>query len=91
MSYLKFLVIIFFLFYNNLLIADECKNFDEKVLSIPLPENGMVTDGQQPKYDLGLFFHQDYDYKNDKILIKRDQNNHPILKFSFVERNFFVC
>ena len=87
MSYLKFLVIIFFLFYNNLLIADECKNFDEKVLSIPLPENGMVTDGQQPKYDLGLFFHQDYDYKNDKILIKRDQNNHPILKFSFVERN----
>jgi hypothetical protein len=34
-----------------------------------------------------LFFHQDYDYKQDKILIKRDANNLPILKFSFIEKD----
>ena len=68
-------------------IADECKNFEDKVLAIPMPQVGMVTDGQQPKYDLGLFFHQDYNYEKDQIIIKRDSNNYPILKFSFVERN----
>jgi len=68
-------------------IADECKNFEDKVLAIPMPQVGMVTDGQQPKYDLGLFFHQDYNYEKDQIIIKRDSNNYPILKFSFIERN----
>ena len=84
MSYLRILLILVFIFSNNLLFADECKNFEDKVLAIPIPEVGMVTDGQQPKFDVGLFFHQDYDYEQDKILIRRDENNHPILKFSFV-------
>ena len=87
MSYLRFLLILVFIFSNNLLFADECKNFEDKVLAIPMPEVGMVTDGQQPKFDVGLFFHQDYDYEQDKILIKRNENNHPILKFSFVQRD----
>ena len=87
MSYLRYLFILFFIFSNNVLLADVCKNFEEKVLAIPIPEAGMVTDGQQPKYDVGLFFHQDYDYEQDKILIRRDENNHPILKFSFVQRD----
>ena len=87
MSYLRFLLILVFIFSNNLLFADECKNFEDKVLAIPIPEVGMVTDGQQPKFDVGLFFHQDYDYEQDKILIRRDENNHPILKFSFVQRD----
>ena len=87
MNFLRFLIILLFLFSNNLLIADECKNFEDKVLSIPIPENRMVTDGQQPKFDLGLFFHQNYDYQKDKIIIKRDLDNYPILKFSFVQRD----
>ena len=87
MSYLRYLFILFFIFSNNVLLADVCKNFEEKVLAIPIPEVGMVTDGQQPKYDVGLFFHQNYDYKQDKILIKRDANNHPILKFSFIQKD----
>ena len=87
MSYLRILLILVFIFSNNLLFADECKNFEDKVLAIPIPEVGMVTDGQQPKFDVGLFFHQDYDYEQDKILIRRDENNHPILKFSFVQRD----
>jgi hypothetical protein len=86
-SYLRFLLILVFIFSNNFLFADECKNFEDKVLAIPIPEVGMVTDGQQPKFDVGLFFHQDYDYEQDKILIRRDENNHPILKFSFVQRD----
>ena len=87
MSYLRYLFILFFIFSNNVLLADVCKNFEDKVLAIPIPEVGMVTDGQQPKFDVGLFFHQDYDYEQDKILIRRDENNHPILKFSFVQRD----
>ena len=87
MNFLRFLIILLFLFSNNLLIADECKNFEDKVLSIPIPEDRMVTDGQQPKFDLGLFFHQNYDYQKDKIIIKRDLDNYPILKFSFVQRD----
>ena len=37
------------------MIADECKNFEDKVLAIPYPDNGYVTDGQQPRQDIGIF------------------------------------
>ena len=68
-------------------VADECKNFEDKVLAIPMPEDGIVTDGQQPQNNLGLFFQERYDYQNDKILIKRNKENYPILKFSFIEKD----
>ncbi len=73
--------------YSQQLVASECENFEDKVLSIPYPENGMVTAGEQARNDLGIFFHQEYDYDKDVIKIKRDKNNYPILKFSFFEKN----
>ena len=64
--------------------ADECTNFIDTVLKIPIPSEGMVADGQQQKNDLGLYFYKYYDSKNNIIKIKRDKNNHPILKFSII-------
>tara|TARA_A100001011_G_C14299973_1_gene840298 strand:- start:638 stop:2071 length:1434 start_codon:yes stop_codon:yes gene_type:complete len=63
---------------------DACKKFSDKVISIPLPTNGIVTDGQQPRNDLGLFFYYQYIFSENNFLIRRDENNYPILKFSFV-------
>ena len=58
MNFLRFLINLFIItvLFNSSLFGDECQNFEDKVLSIPYPENGYVTDGQQPRYDLGLFF-----------------------------------
>ena len=87
MSFLRILLSIFLIFFAQVSTANECDNFEEKVLSIPIPTEGYVTDGQQPKYDLGIFFHQDYDYQYDKIVIKRNKENFPIIKISFIEKN----
>ena len=90
MNFLRFLINLFIItvLFNSSLFVDECQNFEDKVLSIPYPENGYVTDGQQPRYDLGLFFHQEYDYENKKIIIKRNNKNYPIIKFSLIEEKF---
>ena len=87
MKFFKFLFIVIYLFWSQQLAASECENFEDKVLSIPYPENGMITAGEQAKNDLGIFFHQEYDYDTDVIKIRRDKNNYPILKFSFFEKN----
>ena len=87
MKFFKYLFIVIYLLWSQQLAASECENFEDKVLSIPYPENGMVTAGEQAKNDLGIFFHQEFDYDKDVIKIRRDKNNYPILKFSFFEKN----
>lgn len=80
---MKYKLIIFFIFITLKAFADECKNFEDKVLAIPLPANGIVSDGQQPRYDAAIYFSKDFDFKNNKILIHRDEKNYPILRVSF--------
>lgn len=86
-KFFKYLLFVICFLYPQQIVADECKNFDDKVLSIPYPDDGIVTAGEQARNDLGIFFKQDYDYDKDLIKIKRDKNNYPILKFSFFEKN----
>lgn len=85
-KFFKYLLFVVYLLYFQQLVADECKSFEDKVLSIPYPENGIVTDGQQPKFDLGIFFKQDFNYQTNETFIARDKNNYPIVKFSLSER-----
>ena len=82
-----FLFFLMSLILPNYVKSDECKNFEDKVLNITTPEGKIVSAGEKPKYDLGLFFQQSFDYKENKIIIKRDINNYPVLKFSLFERD----
>ncbi len=79
------LIVLYFFFIFFKVYADECKNFEEKVLSIPTPVNGIVTDGQQPKYDTGIYFIKKFSYETNKLELERDENNYPILRISFFE------
>lgn len=79
------LIVLYFFFIFFKVYADECKNFEEKVLSIPTPANGIVTDGQQPKYDTGIYFIKKFSYETNKLELERDENNYPILRISFFE------
>ena len=53
---MKYKLIIFLIFLSFNALADECKNFEDKVMSIPFPENGIVSDGQQPDMMLAYIF-----------------------------------
>ena len=66
--------------------ADECQRFKDKVLEIPEPESGYVTDGQQPKNDLGLFYQLEYNSLKNYFKIKRDKKNFPILKVAISKK-----
>ena len=79
----KYKLIIFLIFLSFNALADECKNFEDKVMSIPFPENGIVSDGQQPRYDTGIYFLKNFDYTKNKVIIERNKNNFPILRISF--------
>ena len=89
MKFKNFLFLFFLISFilPNYVKSDECKNFEDKVLNITTPEGKIVSAGEKPKYDLGLFFQQSFDYKENKIIIKRDINNYPVLKFSLFERD----
>ncbi len=67
MNFFKRLIFVLSLMAISNVFADECKNFEEKVLSIPPPVDGIVTDGQQERKDLGLFFHQEYSFEENKF------------------------
>ena len=82
---LKLIVLYFFFIFFNV-HADECKNFEEKVLSIPTPASGVVSDGQQPKYDTGIFLEKNFNYNKGELFLKRDKDNYPILRTSFFEK-----
>ena len=79
------LVIFFFIFLffqTNLFLAsaDECENFYEAVLkknNIPFPDI--------KKNDLAIFFDYEWIKKNNKISIKRDKDNYPIVRVSLFE------
>ena len=81
---LKLIVLYFFFIFFNV-HADECKNFEEKVLSIPTPASGVVSDGQQPKYDTGIFG-KNFNYNKGELFLKRDKDNYPILRTSFLKK-----
>jgi hypothetical protein len=89
MKFKNFLLIFFLisLILPNYVKSDECKNFEDKVLEIPYPEDGLVTDGQQPRNNLGIYFHKTYDYEKNKIVIKRNQDGYPIVKISLLQKN----
>ena len=59
---MKYKLIILFIIITFKALADECKNFEDKVMSIPFPENGIVSDGQQPRYDTGIYFLNNFNY-----------------------------
>ncbi len=80
---MKYKLIILFIFITFKALADECKNFEDKVMSIPFPENGIVSDGQQPRYDTGIYFLNNFNYTKNKVIIDRNKNNFPILRISF--------
>ena len=85
MKLVKFITIFFIILFSFSTQADECKKFNEKVLSIPIPDDGLVTDGQQSRNDLGLFFHKNYRFEKNDIKINRNKDNYPIIKISFLE------
>ena len=70
MRFILFFFNIFFYLFGN---ADECQRFKDKVLEIPEAESGYVTDGQQPKNDLGLFYQLEYNSLKNYFKIKRDK------------------
>jgi len=60
--------------------ADECKDFEKAIIA-----KDAESDGHEKRNDIGLFF--DYEWKkNQKILaIKRNENDYPIIRLSFLE------
>ena len=60
--------------------ADECKVFEKAIIA-----KDSESDGHEERNDIGLFF--DYEWKkNQKILaIKRNENDYPIIRLSFLE------
>jgi len=83
--FLKRLIIVLFIFLFFQIQffhseAEECADFEKAIISLEAK-----SDGSELRNDIGIFF--DYKWNNDdKILvIKRDQNNYPIVRLSFLD------
>ncbi len=83
---LRYIISLFLL--NFLLISSAKGNIAEKFNNV-LIEN---YDFSQYPYlesrnDIGIFFDFSFDSNNKKIIIKRDKDNYPIIRFSLFEKN----
>ena len=81
-------VIIFlfsFLFLQNQFTtfadAAECETFGKKV-----DEQYDPIIPYEEKNDLGIYWSYAWDQNNQKIIVNRDENNFPIVKFSLLEK-----
>ena len=44
---------------------------------------------QETRNDIGLFYDFSWDRNNKQIIVKRDKNNYPIIRFSLFDKNNF--
>ncbi len=82
--YRLFLIIFSILSPFSSMAVDVCKNFEDKINAIPPANEGYISDGQETKKNLGLYFHSEFIFEKNVLQYKRDDNNYPIVKFSLL-------
>ena len=70
------------LFLNNVK-ADIGAEFKNRILN---SEFAYKYPFQQRKNDIGIFFDFDWDKKNKEIIIKRDEKNFPVIRYSLFNK-----
>ena len=99
--FVSFLIII--LSSNNSYTNEICDStvIDNLNKNINIKKYDPVVEYNEIRNDSGIFFDHEWSVKKRKIIIKRNNNNYPIIKFSLFELNkfelgksaikFFVC
>ena len=70
------------IFYSNV--------FDNINNNIVAKDYEPVFEYNEIRNDAGIFYDFEWDKNNQQIILKRDDENNPILRFSLFERNFLI-
>ena len=86
MRYLKTTVFLlsFITFYLNNVKADIGAEFKNRILN---SEYSYKYPFQERKNDIGIYFDFDWDKKNKEIIIKREDKNFPVIRYSLFNKN----
>ena len=86
MKYLKTTVFLlsFVTFYLNNVKADIGAEFKNRILN---SEYSYKYPFQERKNDIGIYFDFDWDKKNKEIIIKREDKNFPVIRYSLFNKN----
>ena len=79
-NFILFLSISIIFSFNNLFA--EIVEVEEKFNNLILQNHDFKYPYSEDRNDIGIFYEFDYDKKQNKIIIKRDNNNYPIIRFS---------
>ena len=96
MNIKKFIkIIIFSIFLLNLSFLNANSYSDERICKNDLIDYIIKFSERNFEYnesrnDAGVHFAYDWDKKNNKIIIKRDKNNYPIIRYSLFDNKNFI-
>ena len=87
--------IIFYAFLLNLSFLNTNSYSDERVCENNLIDHIIKFGERNFEYnelrnDAGVHFAYDWDRKNNKIIVKRDKNNYPIIRYSLFDNENFI-
>ena len=87
--------IIFYVFLLNLSFLNTNSYSDERICENNLIDHIIKFGERNFEYnelrnDAGIHFAYDWDRKNNKIIVKRDKNNYPIIRYSLFDNKNFI-
>ena len=87
--------IVFYVFLFSLAFLNTNSNSDERICENNLIDHIIKFGERNFEYnelrnDAGIHFAYDWNRKNNKILVKRDKNNYPIIRYSLFDNKNFI-
>ena len=77
------ILLVFFLFTTSLSVSySETLELEDKFNNLILKNHDFKYSYLESRNDIGVFYDFFYDKKKNKIVIKRDENNNPVVRFS---------
>ena len=88
-------IIIFYAFLLSLSFLNTNSYSDERICENNLIDHIIKFGERNFEYnelrnDAGIHFAYDWDRKNNKIIVKRDKNNYPIIRYSLFDNKNFI-
>ena len=84
------LLLMFFSNYSYSSQICDSNVFDNINKNIVAKDYEPVFEYNEIRNDAGIFYDFEWDKNNQQIILKRDDENNPILRFSLFERNFLI-
>ena len=89
---LSLITIFLFIFFSSTSLSEQKTQFlcDNEILEYLIDNDDRNSEYNETRNDSGIHFDYAWNKKDKKIIIKRDQNNFPIIRYALFDNKNFI-